>query len=206
MYYTQIVLNPAHRNTIQMLNDVYKQHRFIMSGFKKYSTQKLGRVLYRMEIPDDGRLAAIVQSVVPPTYEPDLAHSRAIIAIDTKEVLFAGKSEPVFNDGMAYRFRLRANTVVTRDGKRIGLIHEKALRDWFERRAVGMGVSLHGYDVIDEGYIRGNKDGKEIMFKIARYEGVLMVRDREKFTETFINGFSHAKGFGCGLISLARVQ
>jgi len=205
MYYTQIILNPAHRGTVEIMNDVYKQHKFIMSGFKKYGPEAIRRVLYRMETMDDERLAAIVQSVVSPTYEADLAHNHDVIGISTKEVLFAGKPEPVFNNEMVYRFRLRVNTVVTRDGKRIGLIHENALRDWFERRAEGIGVSLHSYDVIDEGYVRGNKYGKEIIFKIARYEGVLMIRDGEQFTATFISGFGHGKGFGCGLISLAKV-
>ncbi len=205
MYYTEIVLNPAHRRTTAILQDVYNQHRFIMSGFKKYSAEALGRVLYRIEMTDDGRLSIIIQSFVSPTYETDLARIRAILSINTKEVLFSGRSEPVLSNGMAYRFRLRANTVITRDGKRIGLIHEKALRDWFERRAAAMGVSLHGYDVMDEGYIRGSKDGKEIMLKIARFDGLLVIKDGSKFTDKFIDGFGHAKGFGCGLISLARV-
>lgn len=205
MHYTQIVLNPARRRTIEIMNDVYKQHKFIMSGFENYDKETLGRVLYRMECADQRGLRAIVQSVNPPTYNVELRRSRFVSTIESKEVLFAGRSEPMFADGSAYGFRLRANTVVTRDGKRIGLINEKPLRDWFERRASEIGVSLRGYDVIDEGYMRGDKAGKEIIFKIARYEGILAIQDGRKFSSVFTSGFGHAKGFGCGLISLARM-
>jgi CRISPR system Cascade subunit CasE len=204
MYYTQIAFNPANRHAIRVLNDVYEQHRFIMSGFKNYDAQKVGRVLYRMEITDEGGLSAIVQSIVSPTYDSGLPHSGAIAATKTKHVLFAGKAEPEFKNGGSYRFRLRANTVVTRERKRIGLIREEALRKWFEERTEGIGVSLQGYGVVDEGYLRGDKDGENMMFKIARYEGTLLVQDGKTFSAAFVGGFGHAKGFGCGLISLAR--
>jgi CRISPR system Cascade subunit CasE len=205
MYYTQIVLNTTQRSTIQALDDVYKQHKLIMSGFKEYTKQKLGRVLYRIECPSDGRIAAIIQSNVPPTYAADLVQSPAVIAIETKEVLFSGKQEPTFNEGLAYRFRMRANTVIKKNGKRIGIIRETALRLWFEKRAQQMGVTLCDYDVIDEGYVKGKKAGKEILFKIAKYEGLLTVEDGEKFSKLYVNGFGHARSFGCGLISLARI-
>jgi CRISPR system Cascade subunit CasE len=204
MYYTEITLNPCNKHTIRIFDDVYKQHKFIMLGFRNFRPNELGRALYRIETTENGRLSAIVQSIVPPTYPGDFPHKGVIAATKTKEVLFAGKTEPEFKDGTSYYFRLRANTVVTREGKRIGLIHEEALREWFEIRTQEIGVSLQGYDVIDEGYIRGDKDGRSIMFKIARYEGILLVKYGEKFSKAFIGGFGHAKAFGCGLISLAK--
>lgn len=204
MYYTQIILNPVNRFTVGILDDVYKQHKFIMSGFRTYSSREAGRVLYRMEPPKDG-LSAIVQSFVPPLYAPDLLHTGAIASVQTKQVMFAGEARPRFKDNAAYRFRLRANTVVTRKGKRMGLIHEKPLREWFEKRAESIGVTLHGYDVVDEGYLQGAGNGKNIMVKVAMYEGTLAVQDEKKFSAAFVGGFGHAKGFGCGLISLARI-
>jgi CRISPR system Cascade subunit CasE len=203
MYYTHIIFNPVNRYTIGILNDVYKQHEFIMSGFKTYGAQEIGRVLYRMEPPNEG-FSAIVQSVVPPTYDPGSHHRGAIASARTKQVMFAGEAEPRFKNDMAYRFRLRANTVFTRQGKRIGLMHEEALREWFEPRTESIGVSLHGYHVIDEGHLRGNRNGKHLTFKVARYEGTLFIRDGRRFSAAFIGGFGHAKGFGCGLISLSR--
>ena len=204
MYYTQIIFDPANGHTIRIMDDVYKQQRFIMFGFKNYSAQQVGRVLYRIEITDEGSLSAIVQSIVPPTYDTGFLHSGIIAATSRKHVLFAGHAEPEFNSGVTYHFRLRANTVVTREGKRIGLVDEEALRKWFEERTESIGVSHQGYDVVDEGYLRGDKNGNNIMFKIARYEGTLIIRDGKRFSAAFVGGFGHAKGFGCGLISLAR--
>ncbi len=204
MYYTQIILNPTSRKTMEIMKDVYKQHILIMSGFKDYDAEELGRVLYRIEMTDSGKLTAIVQSFVLPTYRVELAHDY-FKSTKTKEVLFSGKPEPLFSKGMSFRFRLRANTVVTRNGKRIGLIYETALREWFEKRTPAMGISLRGYDVIDEGYIQGKRNGKDIRFKIARYEGLLKVEEKDIFSRAYINGFGHARGFGCGLISLARI-
>ncbi len=203
MYYTLIIFNPVNRFTIGILDDVYKQHEIIMSGFKTYNAREVGRVLYRMEPPDE--CLAIIQSFVPPKYDSVSHYQGAITSVQTKHVTFAGEAEPRFRGNTAYRFRLRANTVVTRKGKRIGLIHEGPLREWFEKRIESIGVTLHSYDVVDEGYLQGNRNGKNIMFKVARYEGTLVIRDEKKFLTAFVGGFGHAKGFGCGLISLARI-
>lgn len=63
--------------------------------------------------------------------------------------------------------------------------------------------------VVDEGYIEGirRKGGKadKVQIKIARFEGVLEVIDSERFIrDALFKGIGPAKGFGCGLLSIAR--
>jgi CRISPR system Cascade subunit CasE len=104
-------------------------------------------------------------------------------------------------------FRLRANTVVTRDGKRLGLVREDALRDWLLRRAESIGAEFLGFDVADEGYSYGKQGGnngksRRLAFKAARFDGRLRVRDPELFAQKLAQGVGPAKGFGHGLLSV----
>ncbi len=40
----------------------------------------------------------------------------------------------------------------------------------------------------------------------VRFEGVLKIINKELFTKTIENGIGSAKGFGFGLLSLARIK
>ena len=49
------------------------------------------------------------------------------------------------------------------------------------------------------------KDGKTITLSTARYDGVMRVTDASALKRALIGGIGHAKGFGCGLLTIAPV-
>ena len=62
-------------------------------------------------------------------------------------------------------------------------------------------------EVIPEGWVRCGKDGyTDGRFYAVRYEGLLEVSDSECFLKTVSDGIGSAKGFGFGLLSLARAE
>jgi len=60
--------------------------------------------------------------------------------------------------------------------------------------------------VVQPGYVYFNKGGKDQGRRLysVRYDGILTVTDPEAFRLTQVRGIGPAKGFGCGLLSVAR--
>jgi len=210
MYLSDIQLHCMNRETARLLGDPYKLHAALMSGFPVDGTDAAQeRVLFRQEPPMPGSpwVQVIVQSQTKPDWgpllerHPDAAHARR------KAV------ELAFQPGQRLRFRLRANPTVTRNGNRLGLVGEPDQRAWLEKRATGFGFALEGYQLIDEGLVGGYKKGNDgevgkgwhrMSFRAVCYQGVLRVADADLLRETVSKGIGPAKGFGCGLLSLAR--
>lgn len=202
MYLTQMQLKQLDRATIKTLADIYLLHRVVMKGFVAYATTE--RVLYRVEPEEcNGLISVLVQSQQKPDWSQLTAGNRGVTETRVKEF------NPVFANGQRFRFRLRANPTVTRDGKRRGLIQEESLLEWLEKKQERLGVKFSGVTAIDEGYIAGEKvvgdKLHKLSLKIARFEGMLDVIDADSFSTVFSTGIGPAKGFGCGLLSLARV-
>ncbi len=49
------------------------------------------------------------------------------------------------------------------------------------------------------------KNGKEITLATAQYDGVMQVTDVAALRRALIEGIGHAKGFGCGLLTIAPI-
>jgi CRISPR system Cascade subunit CasE len=201
MYLSQILLDLINRNTMSMLSDIYRLHQFVMSGFREYDHST--RVLFRLEPEIRGNISKLlIQSQVKPIWGPIGDKEKGIVMSGMKEF------NPQFLRGTSYRFRLRANPIVTRKGKRYGLIRDEALSDWLKKKEQGIGVTFRSISTIDEGYVTGNKKKSEsvdrVKIKRARFEGILQVVDPGRFREALNSGIGHAKALGCGLLSLAR--
>jgi CRISPR system Cascade subunit CasE len=44
----------------------------------------------------------------------------------------------------------------------------------------------------------------EVTLRVVGYDGALTVTDREAFVATLTHGLGRAKGYGCGLLTIAR--
>lgn len=202
MYLSEIVLNPLDRRTMRILSDAYRLHKFMMAGFSNEG--KPSRILFRQEPEVKGNiLRLLVQSNQRPMWPQMDEYKKIILKVQSKEFT------PQFRKGAIYRFRLRANPVVTREGKRYGLIREEALIDWLKKKEGQSGANFVSVRAIDEGYITGVKRTGErsdhVRIKTARFEGVLKITEPVNFIKVLTGGIGPAKAFGCGLLSLARV-
>lgn len=199
MYISQLTLNRMDRLTMRRLSNVYRLHQFVMSGFSEYD--HLSRVLYRVE-PEikNNTVQILLQSNLKPVWKD--TDDEKMLQFQVKELT------PHFSNGNQYRFRLRANPVVKKDGKRYGLIRDDALLEWIRKKEKIVGALFQNLIVIDEGYLNGSRKKSDktdnIKIKAVRYEGVLSINDAELFTKALNNGIGPAKAFGCGLLSLAR--
>lgn len=197
MYLSQLRLDCINRFTMRTLSDVYRLHQFIMSGFYEY--EHPGRVLFRVE-PETKDHFSIV--LVQSFKEPHWNQTASLLAWQTKKISFK------FQKRSKFRFRLRANPVITRNGKRLGLIRDDALVGWLRKKEEQIGVWFCSVLAVDEGYTNGIKNNgeypKHIKIKTARFEGCMEIIEPERFHNALVNGIGPAKAFGCGLLSLAR--
>ena len=53
---------------------------------------------------------------------------------------------------------------------------------------------------------RQGDTGRRLTIARAQYDGVLQVTDAEKLVHALCNGIGHAKGFGCGLMTLVPIK
>lgn len=202
MFLSQLNLKCMDRGAMRALTDVYRLHQLVMKGFAAYSSTD--RVLYRVEPEEQsGQMTVLVQSMQTPDWGCFADANRGVVSVRVKEFSTA------FKVGDNYNFRLRANPVVTRDGKRHGLIRDESLLEWLDKKEQKVGVRFRSMSVVDEGYVTGTKGSEDkrhrMSLKIARFEGALEIVDLVLFQDAFSSGIGPAKAFGCGLLSLARL-
>lgn len=121
-----------------------------------------------------------------------------------------------------FRYRLRANPCVTRDGKRLGLLQTADHEAWLARKGLLHGFSLPqlaSFDLSEaiekrldvgisqEQMLRSKRrDGVEIRIFSVLYDGILTVSDPDKFRMALQTGIGHGKAMGLGLLSVVPIK
>lgn len=144
MFLHRIYLDPRCREARRDLADPYQLHATLCRAFSR-PEQKCpeGAVLWRLE-PESGPEGCprvLIQSRAIPDWagigvQGWLAKADAPIDLDGRLKLDALKS------GQRYRFRLRANPCVSRNGKRLGLLQLVEQEQWIQRKGQAHGFVL----------------------------------------------------------------
>lgn len=180
------------------LSNPYRIHQRLMMAYPSET-----RLLFRVE--DSEPATILVQSHVVPDWDKAFSEFHVLEA-SPEYKSFDLNLQP----GVQLRFRLLANPVVTRNGKRFGLLREEDQRAWLERKLKEAGATMLGYLVKPGRMVKStkgaSKDGAMQSHLAVWFEGILLVKDPEKLVEAVANGIGHAKGYGFGLLSLAPYQ
>lgn len=211
MYISRLKLNPARRGARELLMNPYSLHQAVYRAFPDDNDGGPGRVLYRVDEHQRlGTISLLVQSEKKPDW------SKADFIIDClSEPVERKIYSPALQTGQTLRFRVRANPTIKKklDGKengyRLGLLREEDQLKWLNRKAVESGFSVMSCRTSPEGMTHDDRNfnGQDKMRHFAvRFEGVLKITNKELFTKTIEKGIGSAKGFGFGLLSLARIK
>lgn len=137
--------------------------------------------------------------------------------------------EPQLPEGAFLRFDLRVNPAVSRrgedgisrrhdvlmDAKRqvespqdVGMAMEKAGSAWLSARSTSLGLAVEGGSVLQTTYRQHRlaQKGKSIEFSSLDYRGTARVTDPEALRRALLDGVGHARGFGCGLLLVKRLD
>ena len=219
----RIHLDLRCREARRDLSDPYQLHATLCRAFCT-PEQKCpeGEFLWRLEPETDaaGCPRILVQSRCAADWaridtEGWLAQADPAIALNERLALDSIEA------GKRFRFRLRANPCVTRNGKRLGLLKLEEQEAWIKRKGDQHGFSLPRLTVFDfaepslerpdvrisnEQMLGGRQhSGNGIRVYSVLYEGRLTVTQPESFKKALLSGIGHGKVMGLGLLSVAPV-
>lgn len=217
LYLSRLTLNPGCAAVRGDLRNFYELHRTLSRGFSDDPDRyREARCLFRVEeaaTPPQ----VLIQSTVPPDWS---ALQPGYLSGEAESKAFSICFEP----GQRLHFRLLANptrrepgngvadptTGKPKDGPRRALVSRNqaetvaSCRAWLLRKGEHGGFEPLFFDVEDRGVRHILRGGKRAPYAAISFEGVLQVTDPERLAETVAAGIGTAKGFGFGLLSLAR--
>lgn len=215
MFLHRIHLDPRCREARRDLADPYQLHSTLCRAFSVPDRKcPEGEFLWRLEPETDsnGCPRILVQSRSLPDWSRIGVQgwlTQADPTINLKDCLKLDS----LKIGQRFRFRLRANPCVTRNGKRLGLLRLEEQEKWIERKGEQHGFSLPklAQERIDvrisqEQMLRGKQHtGNGIRIYSVLYDGILMVTETDKFKQVLQSGIGHGKVMGLGLLSVVPI-
>lgn len=222
LYLSCIDLDLSRRKVLETITSPYRTHAAIegLFGSDAVREDKNCRILWRVDdsgSPERARLY-IVSPEAP-------AASEAVTRFGVDENAVASKDYLPFSSkaaqGDVWRFRLKANPVrrvLVDKGRRpnegvVGTIqgHVTVAQqlDWLESHAEPNGFCLVD-DVSDVVVSHRSREvfsraGRKVTLVTVQFDGILRVDDSDKFKHALGFGIGRAKGFGCGLMTIASL-
>lgn len=221
MFLTRCFLNPARRDTGRLLGSPQRMHAAVLAGFPpgSDSEESGGRVLWRVDEYPRRRVELLVVSPQP----PDLTHLVEQAGWPAGGEGWQTTSYERFlsslQKGQSWAFRLVANPV--KHGRRPGdkksrpfaLVREEDQIRWLWKRQADLGVSLGDESQPSISVLRQNrrrfdrrsddKAGRVVVHTVT-FQGHLQVDDPVRLRQTLTHGVGRARGYGCGLLTLAQ--
>jgi CRISPR system Cascade subunit CasE len=223
MFLHRIHLDPRCREVRRDLSDPYQLHSTLCRAFSVPDKKcPKGEFLWRLEPETDsnGCSRILLQSRAIADWAGISLKgwlAKADPAIDLKKRLELDSLKA----GQRFRFRLRANPCVTRNGKRLGLLRLEEQEAWVERKGKQHGFGLPrlaSFDLSEssrkrvdvrisqEQMLRGKQHaGNSVKIFSVLYDGMLAVTEPDKFRDALQTGIGHGKAMGLGLLSVVPI-
>lgn len=228
MYLSRVPLGLTRLDAIAFVSSPYKVHAAVEQAFAPSAVREdeRCRILWRLdEVP--GNYREIWLYVVSPD-KPDFTHICDQVVSTASPAWVTKEYDPVLDrvsEGQLWQFRLKANPVrkvLVDKGRREragvvgtlqGHVTEVQQRAWLMNRA-----EAHGFRIAqtEEGFERlavshrhrerFKRQGNVVTLTTAQYDGILEVVDAEAFRRTLGFGLGRARGFGCGLMTIAPLR
>lgn len=205
MYLSRLQLDLVSAAARRDLADPYQMHRSLSRVFAPDEDTPPPRFLWRLERSESAGECNVllVQAAQPGRWDVLAAQPGYFLSLQADKVV---DTERLVQTGQRYRFRLLANPVVTRQGRRWGLRHEHEQLDWLMRQGRRLGFDVEGADVSGRQRLVMWKPGagQPNVKDAVRFDGLLMARDAAALRAALVDGVGHGKAFGLGMLSLAR--
>lgn len=214
MYLTRMHLNPARRGTRNLLASPQRMHAAVMCAFPRdvQCQPKDSRVLWRVD-----RTPSSTSLYISSPSRPDLTHvveqAGWPTASDPWQTVDAESFLERLEQGQRWAFRVTANPVRSQRaadggrGKRYGHVTVDQQEGWLRERGESCGFVADAVTVVSRrqlSFTRGEDGrGRRVTISTATFDGTLSVLDRDSLKSAIRWGIGRAKGYGCGLITLA---
>lgn len=220
MHLTRFEINTARRGARTLLSSPQNVHAAVLSAFPAGPAEPSGegRVLWRVD-----RTGPATHLYLVSPGKPDLTHLVEDAGWPSTEGWVTKDYDTLLDrlvTGQRWAFRLRANP--TRSGRktseststqRFGHLTAAQQLQWLTSRAEGAGFEIplgeleqQQAAVVHREVVRFDRRGVQVTLATATYEGALVVREPAAIRRTLTHGLGPAKGYGCGLLTLARAE
>jgi CRISPR system Cascade subunit CasE len=206
MYLSQLVLNERDRTAQRDFSNAHDLHRRIMQAFpdeQRDQPRADWNVLFRHELDSN---VILVQSAI----EPDWSRLHQTYWAKAPSTKPFDLDASQLHAGRIVQFRLKANPSKRNKetGKTIGLLHQPEQLAWLERRAAQHGFTLLSVDMVPTPNVFGMKGKGTAPIRIVTvlYQGVIQIDDPALFSTAIRQGIGRGRSYGCGLLSIARLQ
>lgn len=225
MHLTSFEINKARRGAQKLLGSPHAMHAAVMSSFPPSATRVRddgGRILWRV---DHGPTSTRLYVVSPE--RPDLTALVEQAGWPTAETWRTAEYS-AFLEGLAagavWGLRLLANPThsvvlpspegalaehgARRRGKRLAHVTAAQQLDWFVARAPSFGLDVVGPEgptvTVTAREVRTFRRGQgRVTLSTAQFDGVARIVDASLLRTALRSGIGPAKGYGCGLMTLA---
>lgn len=223
MFLSRIHLDLRCKDARRDLANPYQLHSTLCRAFSPPETKcPQGTFLWRLEPETNasGYPRILVQSRKKPDWD-SITVKGWLADADTSINLTERLKLDSLQAEQRFRFRLRANPCVTRNGKRLGLLKQEDQEQWLVRKGEQHGFSLPAllsfdYSVAEADRVdvrisqeqmlkdRQHSDNSIHVFSVL-YDGMLTVTEPEIFRKALQGGIGHGKVMGLGMLSLVPV-
>lgn len=219
MFFTHMPLNPTRRGTRDLVASPQRMHAAVLAGFLPDEADR-DRILWRLDNPERHRLDLYVVSPQEPSFE-GLADQAGWPSHPQWRTAAYRPLLDGLEGGQQWVFRLRANPVRSvrpsgqGRGRRVAVSRVPDQLAWLDRQGV-----RHGFVVAPgqagqanvrvaerraERFVRqGASERNTVTLATAVFEGVLEVTNPTSLSAALVGGIGPGKGYGCGLLTLAR--
>ncbi len=203
MYISRVYLDTRKHDTAKALYDLNMLHGALESCF----TGERHHPLWRIDRDANKTSLIMLSRDLPDFTSFQKQFGLAGMQVETKT--YDRYIETIEGD-MCYRFRLVANPVVTKDGKRIPLNmnrtekYQYCTTDWLKDRLKRNGAEVVSCDISACKNNRISKHRHGITLYTVQFDGVLKILDSEAVKKALVNGIGHGKAYGCGLLTIMR--
>lgn len=226
MYLSRVTLSLSNLSAMAFISSPYKIHAAVEQAFAPDATREGedGRILWRLDevAGNPSEMWLYVMSLEKPDF------TRICEQVGEPALWVTKDYAPVLErvrEGQLWQFRLKANPVrkvLVDKGRREragvvgsiqGHVTEAQQRAWLLDRSEAHGFRIvqteEGYDRLTVSHRRRERfkrHGDVVTLTTAQYDGVLEVTDADAFRHVLGFGMGRARGFGCGLMTIAPVR
>ena len=224
---TKILINPRRRQGRKLLTNPQAMHAAVAASFPPDLNQSSGRILWRLDESAHHHALYVVGPEKPTASviaEQAGWDTRPAQSVEYDRLLGS------LAKGQRWHFELLANPTYSQsNGGKRGKVKAHVSVDhqlgWLHQRSEQAGFmlapraqdeasdaerdrwSVHEQTTIVERKsldFRKGDSRRRVHIATARYRGTLEVSDPDALRATLVNGIGRARGYGCGLLTLAR--
>lgn len=218
MHLTQFDINTGLRQSQRLLASPERLHAAVLGCFPPgQGSGPDGRTLWRLDRGPEKHRATLL--IVSPLV-PDLTALNEQAGWATGSPGRTADYDRLLQSltpGRVWQFRLAANPVRSvpvpgQRGRRVAHVTAAQQKQWLASKAAQIGVSFGtddgetSFEVTRREVLRFSRGGSTVTLARAQFDGRLRVEDAAMLREALTHGVGPAKGYGCGLLTLAPVR